>query len=214
MDIKLYEMLFVLSFVIPGLLYYYIGYLTWRKEWVAIWTGTQATPWFILHVLLVYTDWNFEDVILQAGYGEIEGSLFVSYGTVQTIRWITVLPIVIYVIYIHKMGQIVILRGRSDIVIKAVEQILDNHRWGYTRGGDEFHVPSIDMRVQINWTETSGVVGIRTRCRDRDWKELFQENIMNTFKGRPSERYHPAYMIVGGVFLGIGIFLGVLIAMA
>ena len=214
MDLQLYEVLFVGSFIIPGLIFISIGLRTWNKDWLAIYTGTQMAPWFFLHVLLVYTVWAYDDVILQAGNGEIPPPPLISYRLLQTIVLATVLPMIAYAIYMIRIGEIVILRGRRDIVIKAICQILGNRRLGYSFSGDGFHVPSIDMRIQVNWTETSGVVGTRIRCKDRVWREAIQESIFNTFTGRPSERSYPLYLILGCIFLGSGIVSGVLIAMA
>jgi hypothetical protein len=110
---------------------------------------------------------------------------------------------------LHSSGSIRILRGREEAVLDAIKQILAHHNLRYRLVEDVFDIPSIKMKIEVDYHPNWGQVSIFPRTKDKDWRETIHEGLMNTFEGTPSARSYPALLILSGVFVGVGIALGV-----
>ena len=206
------DLLFILGFSLPGLLYLIIGLWSWRKEWLAVRERVLMGPLLVCNVLLIYSVWAYDDVLRASGNGGASDLPFFSYLVVNIVAWGSILPLLAAAVYTIRMGQILILRARHDIVLKAIEQTLGKMRWAYTREEDVIQVPEFKMKIQVNWSEAGGLVGVWRRCRDADRRELLDESILATFRGRPSGNHHPGLLVLGCALLSIGIGLTALLA--
>lgn len=199
------KFLFVLGFVIPGLMYIRHGHRTWRKDGVAIEFMSLIDPIFItltfmfLGILMFdisqgtdLNDPSWDD-------NPLRRLLFLGF----------LLGFHVLISSLRVPGSILILRGRKQVVLDTIKLILAHHRLGYTLDVDEFDIPSIKMRIEVDDHPTRGQVSIIHKTRNKEWRETIHEGILNVFEGTPSEGSHPSLLILGGVLVGIGIALGV-----
>ncbi len=185
--------LLIIGFMIPGLMYIYLGLRTLRKDWLAMEEWFLALP---LAFIMVY-------------FLSIAGYMNYYYPDLDLI-WLGVLIIVgIITMKLFSLGQIVVFRGGRDIVIQAIQRILENRGLSYRMEVDTFTIPEINMEIEVNHFERSYLVGISTKSKDKDWIDTIHEDILNMFKGRPSERPHPGLLILGSGIVVIGLALGV-----
>jgi len=201
--IRLDEVFFVLSVVVPGLIYIHYGRRILRTDWLAIRTWKLILPYIIFLLFLAAGAYVFETDEGSAGddpYADPPAGISIA---IDWIRLILLLPLALYFYFISSMGSILIFGGRRDIVLKAVQEILEKSRVRYNLDGDSFRILSEKARIEIHWSETKDTVGIQRWSWDFRWKAWFDESIIRTFTGRPSERTRPALM-------GFGVFLVVL----
>ena len=211
MVLRLYEFIFVLSVVIPGLMYIYFGRRRWKNDWVAMRTRVLVSPYLVFLLLLTLAAFFYESNGGPAGNLPPAPPYSFS-SSLDGITWILLLPFALYLYYMITMGQILIFGARRDVVRRAIEEILDNRGLRYKLDWDVFVIPSIMMMIKMNWFDTYDLVGIFSRTWNWKWKAAIDRDIMATFKGLPSERTHPALMIFGTILVGIGIALGVAFA--
>ena len=197
LSLDLAETLFIIGLVIPGLICIYLGLRTWKKDWLAMETSVMVSPllfiFFYFFGLASYISYYYPDWDLVQFIGLISLGLFST--------------------YIGSFGQILVLRGNRDVVLRGVQGILDRLGLQYTLNGDRFDLPEINMKIKINHFERSDLVGIQTPWRRVPiWSKEIHEEILNLCVGRPSERYHPAILVMGLAILGTGAALGVMFA--
>ena len=196
MSLDIQETLLIIGLVAPGLMSIYLGIKTWRKDWLAMETRVLLSP---LTFIFIY-------FFSYAGY------LDYYYPDSDLFWFIGLLLIALILIYLGFHGQIMVLRGNRDVVLRGVKGILDKLNLKYTVDGDRFDIPEINMKVEINYFETSDLVGVQTSLRRVPiWTKTIHEEVLNLFVGRPSERSHPAILVAGLVLLGIALGLGVVL---
>jgi hypothetical protein len=193
MSLDLSMILLVIGLVIPGLMYILLGLRTLRKDWLAMEAWFLAIPsYFILFYFLG-----------QAGY------IHYFYSEFDIIWLIALILVGILPIYFFGLGQIQVFHGGRDVVMQAIQRILKNRGLSYRLEVDTFIIPEIKMEIEVEHIEISDLVGIRTKSKDKDWTDTIHEDILNMFKGRPSERSHPGLLILGLGFVVIGLAIGV-----
>jgi len=193
LSLDLSMILLVIGLVIPGLMYIFLGLKILRKDWLAMEVWFMAIPsYFILFYFLG-----------QAGY------IHYFYSEFDLIWLIALILVGILPIYFLGLGQILVFHGGRDIVIQAIQRILENRGLRYNLEEDTFTIPDIKMEIEVDHIEISDLVSIRTKSKDKDWTDTIQEDILNMFKGRPSERSHPGLLILGLGFVVIGLAVGV-----
>ncbi len=208
MVLRLDEVMFVLCVVIPGLIYIHYGRRTLRYDWVAIRTKELVVPYFIFLLLLAFGATIFESGVGSADDPPYSSPLFSIFSSIFGIPFVFLFPLAACYYYIVSMGQILIFGGRRDIVMKAVQEILVKNQLSYKLDGDSFDIPSIKMKIEVHWSESKDLVGIRRWTWDFGWLSRFDRSIIATFKGLPSERTHPALMGMGVSLVVIGLVLG------
>lgn len=202
---ELAEFVFVLGFVIPGLMYIRHGHRTWRKDGVAIESMSLVDPILILLI------------IMTLGTGIYDYNTGTGYDEPSLDRWslryllfaCAIIASRLFLDGIHSSGSIRILRGREEAVMDAIKLILVHHNLRYRLVEDVFDIPSIKMKIEIDGYPNWGQVSIFPKTRDKDWRETIHEGLMNTFEGTPSARSYPALLITGCASVGIGLALGV-----
>jgi len=193
LSLDLSMILLVIGLVIPGLMYIFLGLKILRKDWLAMEVWFMAIPsYFILFYFLG-----------QAGY------IHYFYSEFDLIWLIALILVGILPIYFLGLGQILVFHGGRVIVIQAIQRILENRGLRYKLEEDTFTIPDIKMEIEVDHIEISDLVSIRTKSKDKDWTDTIQEDILNMFKGRPSERSHPGLLILGLGFVVIGLAVGV-----
>jgi len=197
LSLDLVEIFLVIGLVIPGLIQLYLGLRTWKKEWLAMETWVLALPYMFLFLFFCY--FGFIDLV---------------YPDLDLVTIVLFIVGAIPLFYFYSLGQILVLRGRRDVVMRGIQQILDNRKRRYRLEGDVFDLPEFKMKIEVNHFEVSDMVGIDMKAKDREWTEIIHEDILNLFSGRPSERYHPFLLVLGIVILGSGAALGALFAMS
>jgi hypothetical protein len=185
--------LLVIGFMIPGLMYILLGLKTLRKDWLAMEEWFLVLPLAFIMVYFLsfggYMDYFYPD---------------------SDLIWLGVLILVgIIIVYMWDLGQIVVFHGERDVVIQAIQRILENRGLSYRMEVDTFTIPEINMEIEVNHFERSYLVGISTKSKDKEWIDTIHEDILNMFKGRPSERPNPGLLILGSGIVVIGLALGV-----
>ena len=179
MSLDLPEILLVIGLVIPGLMYIFLGRKILRKDWLAMEVWFMAIPaYFILFYFLG-----------QAGY------IHYFYSELDIIWLIALILVGIIPIYFLGLGDILVFHVGRDVVMQAIQRILENRGLSYRLEVDTFTIPDIKMEIEVDHIEISDLVSIRTKSKDKDWTDIIQEDILDMFKGRPSERSHPALLI-------------------
>ncbi len=179
LSLDLPEILLVIGLVIPGLMYIFLGRKILRKDWLAMEVWFMAIPaYFILFYFLG-----------QAGY------IHYFYSELDIIWLIALILVGIIPIYFLGLGDILVYHVGRDVVMQAIQRILENRGLSYRLEVDTFTIPDIKMEIEVDHIEISDLVSIRTKSKDKDWTDIIQEDILDMFKGRPSERSHPALLI-------------------
>lgn len=195
-SLELEEILLLIGLVIPGLLCTYLGIRTLRKDWLAMETWVMLTPIIFLFLFFFF----FSDIV--GLYHPVLGLLYAIMFVVGSIA----------IFYLAFLGQILVLRGSRDVVVRGIQGILDKLGLGYSLEGDTFDIPEIDMKIEINHFERSDLVAVRLPYYYYNtWRKTIHEEILNLFVGRPSERSHPSLLIMGTSLMVLGLVLGIVL---
>ncbi len=202
---ELAKLLFVLGLVIPGLMCIRLGQRTRRKDGVAIESLSLFDPIFISLLFITSGSMIYgsrmgtNDYDLSWGRGFPGHLIFLGF----------LIAMRLFLSGFFSSGQIVILRGRKDVVMDAVRRILVHYKLRYELDVDVFDIPSIKMKITVDDELRWGQVSVHVKTKDGDWWTIITEAVIKMFEGTPSSQDHPALTQMGGVFVGIGIALGV-----
>lgn len=198
MSLDLLEILVVIGLVIPGSMYIYLGLKTLRREWLAMESGVLCFP--LIFIFFYFHFWAHLVEDIHPG------------GFILNIVWLFIGAITL--IYLAYHGQVWVLRGNREVVLRGVRGILDKLGQRYTLEDDRFDLPEIDFMIEINHFERNGLIGIRTPFRRVPiWTKVIHEEVLNLFVGRPSDRSHPFMLIIGSVLMGLGLVLWAVFAL-
>ena len=205
--------MFVLAIVIPGLLYAYYGQRTLRLENYAIISWHLSYIWILSWFII-----GISRGIVESNLGPItdissDNRLILFYQFVDSVfPWIIVPIGLIFYLPISK-GRIVILRVDRIVVQGAIKGIIDRYQLRYTVDEDVIRIPSIKAKISIGYLYWSrDHIGIRTSVWDRVWYRNLNDDVLDAFEGTTSQRSYPALRRLGCLIVGLGVTLGVALA--
>ena len=148
-------------------MYIQYGRRVLRTDWLAIRTINLLMPHFVFLLFLIIGVFIFVSDLGSSGDSPYVDPPLSTVGSINDIDLIIIIPLLLIGSYFIATGQILVFVAKRDVVIRAVETILGQNGLDYGLDGDRFTVPSVNMRVEVTWSENSDLVGINRRTWER-----------------------------------------------